>query len=403
MEFDYGTLSSENESLPDTEFQQNIILPSITNIHPSLQDPAMSQTKWFNFNTTRNNDIPQCSENPWYPFPSETFALLYILVHSQQVPFSRSQLEGIWFILQKLSSLPIPSLSSVLRFRQHIPAPAVIHATTNDADKKPYYHLNVCDLLRMELAKPISASNLQEHGQVIYHRENQENQDPKRRLYQQPWTGDKCCLTPTLQPPVYIPPSQPNLQIWFGDILPLNNCTNQNAWGIFCGQHDEVYSDSVQRILHFYPLKCLENRVFEVHNETHSLAEHCIQLPAKNLIGHYYPSNQYPLMPGMVTIMELDTNSTNSSQNIYIPISLEHLQKLYPIHPIKETLQRIDSSLSIRTVNISLWQDGLSGNRSKKWNPHEYTLLSFPGLPLEVSIIYFITNSISSSQLYYLG
>ncbi|KAG0643510.1 hypothetical protein HOY80DRAFT_997662 [Tuber brumale] len=197
--------------------------------------------------------------------------------------------------------------------------PAVIHATTKDFEKQPYYHLDICDLLRMELAKPISANNIQKYGEV---------------------------------------------------------------WGIFSGQHNEVQNDNIIRILYYYPLKSLSYRILEVHNESYSLSEKSHHLPATNLIAHYYPTNEYPPIPGTVTIVELDSCKDTSYKN-YVPISLEYLKRLYPINSIRSTLMRVDSSLPIKVISISLWQDSLSGNRSKKWNSHECNLLSFPRLPVE--------------------
>ena len=53
---------------------------------------------------------------------------------------------------------------------------------------------------------------------------------------------------------------------------------------------------------------------------------------------------------------------------------------------MKKLWQTSGSKHPVRVMNLTLWQDGLSGNRTKKWNPHEATLLSFPGILSSVCI-----------------
>ena len=74
----------------------------------------------------------------------------------------------------------------------------------------------------------------------------------------------------------------------------------------------------------------------------------------------------------------------------YEILTADEIENYFPTHAIKllrdEIQLRVNIKPSIRQFNITLWQDGLSGSRTKRWNPHEYTLLSFPGIKIKVSI-----------------
>lgn len=76
---------------------------------------------------------------------------------------------------------------------------------------------------------------------------------------------------------------------------------------------------------------------------------------------------------------------TDASGNLRPSIPLrESFERMFGQHPVHMNRNKISPTLPITVCNLSLWQDGLSGNASKKWNPHEACLMSLAGLPRKV-------------------
>src|SRR5205807_5403030 len=124
-----------------------------------------------------------------------------------------------------------------------IPAPYIFKSISNQIGHQyPFYHVSIEDLIRIELATEVSASLLQESGQVKFKGSTfpvENIEYAPERIYDDVWTGNKWCSTPSLQYPLYTDPVVK--EIWFGDIIEFLTSSNNTqatiskGWSIFCG------------------------------------------------------------------------------------------------------------------------------------------------------------------------
>ncbi|RPB01405.1 hypothetical protein L873DRAFT_1788302 [Choiromyces venosus 120613-1] len=210
------------------------------------------------------------------------------------------------------------------------------------------------------------------------------------RLYNEPWTGTKWCTIPSLQSSLYI--HGDGQRVWFGGVVELHFSAlhippTLTVFGTVCGQV-EVIQDSIVTIhLKVLPLKQINYHVFLAPINTESLHQPDLPLySSKLLIQCYQPTNIYLPPHKCVTIACLSANNSITPTPEVNPtaqfelITNDELAQLFPVPASKLIQQVIGSNIPLQLVNIALWQDGMSGNQTKKWNPHEVILLSFPGL-----------------------
>ncbi|RPB01785.1 hypothetical protein L873DRAFT_602140 [Choiromyces venosus 120613-1] len=351
-----------------------------------------SFSSWFKYthSSSMDSQAPKI-QNPWHTFPCETFAILYTLVHSQETMFSRFQLETIWAVLHQLCDRNIPSLSSIKRFKKHVPSPHVFRSKATTSLGEPYFHISLCDLVRMESATPSPIQSIQEIGQIVSTTSSKSESDDTigtERQYKAVWSGDKWCNTPTLQLPVIY--HRNRMEIWFGDIVEFMESEScMRGWGI-CQVQVEVVNDHKEEIyLKISRLKQIEPGVllFSLQHNTLNSTKKTELHPLQAIQSVYNPTSQFPPPQGYRTIVievgELHTTDNLPSINshtLYEIMSSEEIDHYFSVHPVKKTRDNFDPQIAVRQLNVNLWQDGLSRNRTKKWNPHECTLLSFPGL-----------------------
>ena len=199
----------------------------------------------------------------------------------------------------------------------------------------------------------------------------------------------------------------------------------QRNYGLFCGQSLLDIDGVVSHQLHCYPLQHIghgllfDNTSLEILDERVSRVDLvCVlkgligALPmGYSTIGNITPPMDSDSPPGRYTDSEYAEYPAFKSIErvaVYVlatttdPIrgSMTQLltspdpvlfKKAFGPHPVMQNRNRIATTLPITVANISLWQDGLSGNASKKWNPHEASIMSLAGLPREVCMM---TNAI---------
>ncbi|RPA92332.1 hypothetical protein L873DRAFT_197667 [Choiromyces venosus 120613-1] len=161
------------------------------------------------------------------------------------------------------------------------------------------------------------------------------------------------------------------------------------GWGICQGQVEVVNDQKEEIYLKISRLKQIEPGVllFSLQHNTLDSTKKTELHPLQAIQSVYNPTSEFPPPQGYRTIVievgELHTTDNLPSINSHTPyeiMSSEEIDHYFSVHPVKKTRNNFDPQIAVRQLNVNIWQDGLSGNRTKKWNPHECTLLSFPGL-----------------------
>lgn len=96
--------------------------------------------------------------NPYAPFPSKTFALLYFLLFGGRYTISRDLQEGLWWVLKELQVRDLPRLSSVHQFDSRLPKARTIE--TRNSTGKIFYHNSIVDTIKLSLANPTTSKQL---------------------------------------------------------------------------------------------------------------------------------------------------------------------------------------------------------------------------------------------------
>ncbi|RPA98654.1 hypothetical protein L873DRAFT_1844146 [Choiromyces venosus 120613-1] len=349
-----------------------------------------SQSPWFQYSHAyKGRAAAPDIQNPWHPFLTKVFAILYTLVHSQERMFTHTQLESIWVVLRCLSNITILSLSSIKCFKSKIPSPHVFQSEVENTTIEPYFHISICDLVRIESASLTPFTDVQEIGHTVLKpliNSRGEIDVAGERYYKEVWTGKKWSETSALQLPVcYLLSGE---EIWFGDLIEFVESGNVHGWGICHGQTKLVTDENEEIYLQIQRLHKLENGgiVFPVEKErTNQKIE---LLPLRTIHRICYPSYEFPATDAnqtmVIAISEENSNQalqlSQNTQTRYEIMSAQDIEEYFPVHLVKKLRDYMDPNLSVHQFNINLWQDGLSGNWTKKWNPHECTLLSFPGI-----------------------
>lgn len=374
-----------------------------------IPGPFDQPSSWFTAPHKENTVIDYHQDNPWYPFESEIFARLFVFVNCRTNPLSRQQLLRVWDLLGRFSKVPVPAFSAVINYATSIPRPRTYEMQTAESVPKSYSQISITDMIRMQLAIPETHRLLQEHS-IMIHRSSPTGSKvlrgpdcPPLKVRKELWTGSKWHTTPTLQPPNTT--LENSEEAWFGMILQFpssahmsqlaqrDSNSDQCEYGIFCGQslldHDQVLSHR----LHYYPLQQIPEGLLFPHNEL-VIDQKKISYINRNLVTACFQAS-FPLdttqgIKLRTAIYILTTDPTGSPQASRP--SRESFDQIFNLHPVLVNRNKVSQSLPITVVNISLWQDGLSGNASKKWNPYEACLMSLAGLPREVSPLFLLPH-----------
>ncbi|KAI9141196.1 hypothetical protein BKA69DRAFT_1125020 [Paraphysoderma sedebokerense] len=96
--------------------------------------------------------------NPYAPFPSKTFALLYFLLFGGRYIVSRDLQEGLWWVLKELQVRDLPRLNSVHQFDSRLPKAQTIQ--TRNSAGKIFYHNSIVDTKKLSLTNPMTSKQL---------------------------------------------------------------------------------------------------------------------------------------------------------------------------------------------------------------------------------------------------
>ena len=122
----------------------------------------------------------------FYPFPSKTFFLLYLMVRNPKYKMSVEHLKFVWSILGLLG-VDMPPLGHILDFHKTLPLPYVSNV---DSPFGPFSVISIKDSLRMEVSKPHVMNHL-----ILY-------PDDTKDFIEGAWTGTKWKQDPALQTPM---------------------------------------------------------------------------------------------------------------------------------------------------------------------------------------------------------
>ncbi|RPA94392.1 hypothetical protein L873DRAFT_1432099 [Choiromyces venosus 120613-1] len=178
-------------------------------------------------------------------------------------------------------------------------------------------------------------------------------------------------------------------EIWLGDIVKFKDSCQRDdvTWGICCGQLDVIEDGITTPYLRVSLLKEIDKQVLLFSPQLNQQRASKELKSVHSICGYYYATCIYPPPKGCQTIVvtseDMEHNGKPSEPQYEIMTQAE-ITHFFPPHPVKLTREGISLSsgitenIPIHQYNVTLWQDGLSGNRTKKWNLHECTLLSFP-------------------------
>lgn len=380
-----------------------------------LETPFDQPSSWFTPGHHENATIDYHPENLWYPFESEIFARLFVFVNCRTNPLSRQQLLRVWDLLGRFSKVPVPPFSAVSNFSTSIPRPRTYEMQTEETISKSYSQISITDIIRMQLAIPETHQLLQQHSVIVQNNSqvlpqvatttssgnlNGRLQHARKEL----WTGSKWHTTPSLQPPNTL--LENGEEAWFGMIIEfappsdhemippsrLSTSANERQYGIFCGQSLLEFNQTTTHRLHYHPLEQISEGFLFPHSEL-EIDQNSIRyidrmLVTKTFRASHPADRQAELIRRSVYTCTTMTNP-GRTRVLTIP-SQSSFDQIFGLHPVLTNRNKISPGLPITVANISLWQDGLSGNASKKWNPHEACIMSLAGLPREVGFLIFL-------------
>lgn len=376
-------------------------------ISAELPGPFDQPSSWFTPSCDENTIIDFHPENPWYPFESEIFARLFVFVNCRTNPLSRQQLLRVWDLLSQFSKVPVPAFSAVINFAASIPRPRTYEMRTEEAVAKTYSQISITDMIRMQLAIPETHQLLQEHSVIVHRSSSTGSQIPGEpvcqplRVRKELWTGSKWHMTPTLQPPNTT--LENGEEAWFGMILQfpssactfpqVSNCEHTSEYGIFCGQSLLDLDQVLSHCLHYYPLQQIPEGLLFPHDKLVMDQKKICYVNRSQVTACFQASFPLDTIPGTRPKTAIYILATNPSSSLQASTpSRESFNQIFSPHPVLVNRNKVSQSLPITVINISLWQDGLSGNASKKWNPHEACLMSLAGLPREVGQLFLLLH-----------
>ncbi len=341
--------------------------------------PAFGESPYFEstsyFNPSQSNTSQTRCEESYFPFESEVEALFYILCNSPTVRFSRAQLKMVWFIITRLNpQLRIPSIDTIMKMRHSLPRPKVGRFYTASSHK-PYYQVSILDLVRMQLGVP--GNRPAELPEVVKHA------NTGKRQIRECWNGSKWRYNSELQPPVYRLPAQHQVRdVWIGDVVKLTAASRQSnealpKYAMFTGaeRHERIQDggNNYTTLLQTVPLaQGSQGAQFMIRTKCGAplVNEKTVILVHGHQVEQVIPAKVITSMTGF----DFDTKREHALE---API----FDQLRKEHPLRQHYEQGDRSTPIRVVNLNIWNDGMSGVTSSRWNPYEIWTVSMAGNP----------------------
>ncbi|KAI9103442.1 hypothetical protein DFS34DRAFT_683399 [Phlyctochytrium arcticum] len=290
----------------------------------------------------------------WAPYGSRVMFLCCTLRSLISNRLSRSTLTFLWFIFKKMG-VTIPSIAAVEKKQKEIEDSmgSLMERHETNHNKKVFHSLNIVDIVKREVANPETMSTLVHHPE-----------DAPMYLSEQ-WHGLKWRHDPVFQSPMA-----------------------RTQWGDFwCNDYAIAQDEKMYRIHRFATRR--DRLVAYVHPvlTTEQLA---LLVPIHQTLRHgahwwldvrtdkfFIPvadlrrnlgSGDLPGVPHLTGYFDGTTLETNA----------EVVQSKYCIeHPLKIRA----AGLECIVTRLVLFSDDTSGNKSRRWNPHESWFLQLAGLP----------------------
>jgi len=348
--------SDNGDSEPESEglfYGENEYFPSHCFFHP----PDTAQV-----------DIDE-PDNEWFPFDSRVDALLFFYCHSEGAFLSDQQVEKtIWLLKMLAPGLKLPTLKRLKMYRPQIPRPEI--ARFSDQKNQPYYQISILDIIRMQSCifrenNNTSSSLPQQYPEIVH----LGNHEPK--ALKELWHGEKWRHTPQLNRPmerIYIDDSIKDA--WVGDVFELHDLTTDFKYAMYMGCEIHTVANAQEKLYRVLQLMPSDDGS-RYYISTHNASPH---LDAVSYVTEEVLLNVIPLSK-FASIYGID-----SKNGVIHPIEIKP-------HPARALCESTGQTTDVRQVNISIWNDGLSGVRSKRWNPFEVWTVTLAGLSRKVRML----------------
>jgi hypothetical protein len=346
--------SSSDEQPAGLFYGQNEYFPNHCFFHP----PDTAQV-----------DIDE-PDNEWFPFDSRVDALLFFYCHSEGAFLSDQQVEKTMWLLKMLApGLKLPTLKKLKSYRSKIPRPEI--ARFSDQKNQPYYQISILDTIRMQSCifqeNNASSSLPQQYPEIVH------PGDHKPKVLRELWHGEKWHHTPQLNRPmerIHIDGSIKDA--WVGDVFELHNLTTGFKYAIYMGCEIHTMAnvqEKLYRMLQLTPNNDGSRYYISTYNASPRLDAEVVTLVTEDLILNHIPLSSFAPIYGI----DSKNGEIDSIKNAWIKQ-----------HPARALCESTGQTTDVRQVNISIWNDGLSGVRSKRWNPFEVWTITLAGLPRKV-------------------
>uniref|UniRef100_A0A1X7UVS3 C2H2-type domain-containing protein n=1 Tax=Amphimedon queenslandica TaxID=400682 RepID=A0A1X7UVS3_AMPQE len=284
--------------------------------------------------------IDQIDENntgDYYPFPSEIYALLYMLVHSPR-PFGESNLKFILYVCKKLNPF-LPSLDDLKKFSLPGFVPPSKHCSVNGID----FYVNLpSTFIRNCFANPVIASKIIRHPVKA-------KEYIKEIYYAKKWHNDFHC--PMIMSPIG--------HVFENDFIKFSH---------------SVSGETLGKVLKFYDK--------EGEDGTFMTVELLLKI-----------EQVWIFFPGFTLLNEPDSDVYFICQQCEVNSGNIEYVNFVEEHPLKVRA----AGLPVVVAPVYIYSDDTSGNRSKKWNKFDIWCISLACLPLDsshdISNIYFMCCS----------
>ena len=309
----------------------------------------------------------------YFPFKSKTEALLYLFCNGRTSRYSRSQLNEVWWLIHELiPDLHLPSIESIIKLRTRLPRPNVRKFQAN-RDQAPYYQLNTNDLVRMQFGLP--GARLNELPEVVLETKNGSN----NKWIAESWHGSKWKHNAELQRPQHtLLLENSACDVWSGDFLQLKPQNgNTPSLVLFHGvvrcHHKSAGLDTFSNRIQCLGLqRHVESNTYRIGTRGGQplINDQTISMIPVDQAIRVIPNDELPEIVGF----DIDSRLPH-------PLAVEVRDILKSQHPLRQYHKTPSGSIPIRLANITLWNDGMSGVRSSRWNPYEVWTLSMAGIP----------------------
>ena len=314
--------------------------------------------------------------NEWFPFDSRVDAVLFFYCHSEGAFLSDQQVEKTLWLLKVLApGLKLPTLGRLKSYRSKIPRPEI--ARFSDEKNQPYYQISILDTIRMQscIFRGESEDNTlpplhQQYPEIIH------LGDHRPKVLKELWHGEKWRQTPQLNRPMErIDIAGSIKDVWVGDVLELHEPTTGFKYAMYMGCEIHTNANVQERLYRMLKLTPSgdESRYYlSTQNASPRLDAEAVTLVTEDLILNHVPVSKFAPIYGV--------DSKNGSIN---PIKGTWIRP----HPARALCESPGQATDVRQVNVSVWNDGLSGVRSKRWNPFEVWTVTLAGLSRTVRML----------------